>query len=187
MPRNFYEKLKKQFRNTQRVPFMLDKARKHLFPNWKKTFSRKLLHSAENPEESSMLAKRFVSGKIPRGFDLKKLKKLHSSEKTAVLKNKFGYSMLVHCKNQILGEKIFVLKNLTMLKIVKDPSSLLKIQSVPKYFKKIEIKTLWRLKFLNKMRTLTSLKLPKNMKGGPLGFLNIQSVANDRKTEEETL
>ena len=63
-----------------------------------------------------MLAKRFVSGKIPREFDLKKLKKLHSSEKTAVLKNKFGYGMLVHCKNKILREKIFVLKNLTMLK-----------------------------------------------------------------------
>ena len=39
-PGRIYEKLRKQFRNTQRVPFMLDKTQKPLFPNWeqKKTF-----------------------------------------------------------------------------------------------------------------------------------------------------
>ena len=39
-PALIYEKLTKQFRDTQRVPFMLDKTRKPLFPIWeqKKTF-----------------------------------------------------------------------------------------------------------------------------------------------------
>ena len=35
MPGQFYEKLRKQFRDTQRVPFMLDKTRKPLFPETK--------------------------------------------------------------------------------------------------------------------------------------------------------
>ena len=35
MPGRFYEKLKKQFREAQRNPFMLDKTREQLFPNWK--------------------------------------------------------------------------------------------------------------------------------------------------------
>ena len=34
----FYEKLRKQFRDTQRVPFMLDKTWKPFLPNWKDTF-----------------------------------------------------------------------------------------------------------------------------------------------------
>ena len=29
-----HENLRKQFQDTQRVPFMLDKTRKQLFPNW---------------------------------------------------------------------------------------------------------------------------------------------------------
>ena len=52
MPRRFYEKLRKQFRDTQRVPFMLDKTRKPLFAEtiFEKTifFFRKMSHSAEN-------------------------------------------------------------------------------------------------------------------------------------------
>ena len=35
MPGRFYEKLKKEFREAQRNPFMLDKTREQLFPNWK--------------------------------------------------------------------------------------------------------------------------------------------------------
>ena len=62
MPGRFCEKLRKQFQDTQKVPFVLDKTRKPLFPNWKpKTFFEKkkdffqMSHSAENPKESSML------------------------------------------------------------------------------------------------------------------------------------
>ena len=32
MPKTFHEKLRKEFRVTQRVPFMIDKYRKPLFP-----------------------------------------------------------------------------------------------------------------------------------------------------------
>ena len=48
-PGRDYEKLKKQFRDTQRVPFMLDKTRKPLFPQLemnffeKKTFSENIV------------------------------------------------------------------------------------------------------------------------------------------------
>ena len=52
---------------------MLNKSGKPLFPQLKKTFSskkfgffflRKMTHSADNPKQSSILAKRFVSKKI---------------------------------------------------------------------------------------------------------------------------
>ena len=44
MPRTFYEKRRKHFRNTERVPFMLDKTRKPLFHELetKKTFFEKI-------------------------------------------------------------------------------------------------------------------------------------------------
>ena len=62
MPERFYEKLRKQFRDTKRVPFMLDKTRKQLFPllETKNFFEknqifcfRKMSHSAKNPQDSS--------------------------------------------------------------------------------------------------------------------------------------
>ena len=76
-------------------------------------------HSAENPKESSMLAKRVVSSKS-RGVSSEQIeKKSHSAEKTTVLKiAKFGYSVLVHRENQILKQKIIILKNLTGQKTV---------------------------------------------------------------------
>ena len=55
-PGSFYEKLTKPFRDTQRVPFMLDKTRKPRFPQLEKFlkqnlifFFRKMSDSAENP------------------------------------------------------------------------------------------------------------------------------------------
>ena len=98
---------------------------KHLFfHNWKQkhffnenpNFFRKMSHSAENPKELSMLVKRSVSGKSRRGFVKNKLE--NSRRKNNGLQ-KFGYSVLVHCENQILQQKI-ILKNLTMPKIIKE-------------------------------------------------------------------
>ena len=69
---NFYVKLRKRFRDTQRGPYITDKTRKPPFLQ-KKTkknvffFCRKMSHSAEQPKQSSMLAKRFISSKS-RGF-----------------------------------------------------------------------------------------------------------------------
>ena len=71
----FYEKLREQFQDTQRVPLMLDETGKPLFADWKQKnsdfFFRKMSHSAENPKESSILAKRFLSRKSRRGIDEK--------------------------------------------------------------------------------------------------------------------
>ena len=52
-------------------------------------------HSAENPEQCFMLAKRFVSSKNRGGFDENKLDKM-SPKKTALFKKKtkIGYSVL---------------------------------------------------------------------------------------------
>ena len=86
---------KKQFRDTQRVPFMYDKTRKPLFPQLETFFSKnvfflfsKMSHIAENTEQSPMLAKRFVSSKSRGGFDTTSRKKSHSAEKMTVLKKK---------------------------------------------------------------------------------------------------
>ena len=49
----FHEKLRKQFRKTQGVPFMLHKTRKPL-----SDFFSEISQNAENPKEFSMLAKR---------------------------------------------------------------------------------------------------------------------------------
>ena len=60
----FNGKLRKQFRDTQRVSFMLEKTRKPPFPNWdQKNFFWEKSHSVENPKHSAMLAERFASSK----------------------------------------------------------------------------------------------------------------------------
>ena len=63
----------KSSENTQRVPFMLDKSGESTFSQ---TGEMEFLlwetaHSAENPKQSSMLAKRFVSSKNQWSFDKK--------------------------------------------------------------------------------------------------------------------
>ena len=63
-----------------------------------RNFSKKILkdfgklHSPENAEESFMLANRFVSRKMRRGFDENKLEKV--LEKCRSKKTKTGYSVL---------------------------------------------------------------------------------------------
>ena len=59
----FYEKLRKQFLDTQRVLFMLDKTRTAFFPNCRKTV------------QSSMLAKRFIFSTSRGDFHKYKLEK----------------------------------------------------------------------------------------------------------------
>ena len=72
--------------NKTRKPF--SQVEKHFFEK-NGFFCGKMSHSAENPKQSSMLTKRFGSGKSLREFDKKQFrKKYHSAEKTTVLKNK---------------------------------------------------------------------------------------------------
>ena len=101
----------------------------HFFPNWRqqnlskklkvegtffwtflKTFSNDVsgnLHSAENPQESSMLAKLDVSllVKIGRGVSIERSLKKSLMEKTPEKKTKFGYSVLK--KKQFQNKIIF--------------------------------------------------------------------------------
>ena len=79
-----FMKSSEKFRDTQKVPLMLE--RNHFSPTGNKKnnyleknglFLRKMSHSAENSEESSMLAKRFVSSKSRGDFNENKLEKSH--------------------------------------------------------------------------------------------------------------
>ena len=70
------EKLKKQFRDTQRVPLMLDKTRQPLSARLETKKNILLEKSTKNPKKSSMLAKRSISSRSRRGFDENKLEKV---------------------------------------------------------------------------------------------------------------
>ena len=93
-------------------------------------------HSAENPEETFMLAKRFVSCKIEGGgASMRTNWKKSRIEKTPVLKKKQNTDIACwHQENNF--KTIFILKNLTMPKTVKgDPLRFFNIHSVAKYQK----------------------------------------------------
>ena len=68
-------------------------------------------HGPEKPEESFMLAERFVYRQI-EGFD--ETDEKSRIEKTPVFEKKIGYSLL-GLKKPNLGQKLFILKNLTKL------------------------------------------------------------------------
>ena len=55
MPGHFYEKLRKQFRDTQRMPFMLDQTRKPLFPQMEKKYFEKS-QNAEHCKKGTLWA-----------------------------------------------------------------------------------------------------------------------------------
>ena len=103
-------KHKKKFRNK------ISQTRKPFFANWKHQkliftskcglfFFRQMSHSSENPNESSMLAKRFVSSKSRRGFDKKKFgKKWHSSGKNQ--KGPFSFVRFCKCMKTSVAEAV---------------------------------------------------------------------------------
>ena len=86
----------------------------HFYPTGKNFFFRKMSHSAENPRQSSILAKRFVSSKRRGDFDKNKLEKSRM-----VPKKPNSDTVCWFRENQILKQKIVILKNLTMPKNVK--------------------------------------------------------------------
>ena len=69
-------------------------------------------HGPEKPEESFMLAERFVYRQI-EGASMKTDEKSRI-EKMPVFEKKIGYSLL-GLKKPNLGQKLFILKNLTKL------------------------------------------------------------------------
>ena len=79
MPGHFYEKLRKQYRDTQSVPFMLDETRKPLLPETKKLkkrfFFRKMSHSAENPRSPLCSRNASLLIKVEWDLDTSKLEK----------------------------------------------------------------------------------------------------------------
>ena len=89
------------------VPFMLDETRKplsQLGTEKNNLLFRKKSQSAKNPNEFSMLAKRFVPSKSRGSFDENKLEKIRIVPNNRVLKETswFRYSKLVRQENQFL-------------------------------------------------------------------------------------